>query len=118
MAVKEEVTSTFGRSAAYRYIRRSDKLPAYADLSGLGLDRIFCRVKIFNPTGCGTWWIASFDPNSMVAWGIAEIHTREVGTFSVEELLSFRGRFGLPLERDLHFKPATIGTLLHAGQIR
>jgi hypothetical protein len=52
----------------------------------------------------------------MVAWGAGEIHEREVGSFSVCELLEFRGRFGLPLERDLHYGPMPIAAVLGEGR--
>jgi len=48
----------------------------------------------------------------MIGWGVAEIHEREVGSFSLRELVGFRGRFGLPIERDLHYKPMTVAALL------
>jgi Protein of unknown function (DUF2958) len=107
-----EVTSTFQRRPAYRYIRRSDRLPTYGDLGDTPADSIIARVRLFNPTGAGTWWIAAYDPDTMVAWGAAEIHEREVGSFSMGELLEYRGRFGLPVERDLHYRPMTLAAVL------
>ena len=110
-----EVTSTFQRRPAYRYIRKTDKLPAYSRLSeadGHTFDNIVCKVRLFNPTGVGTWWIAAFDPESVIAWGVAELESREVGSFSMRELADFRGRFGLPVERDLGYRPETIANIL------
>ena len=75
-----------------RYIRRSDRLPTYADLGDKSFDSIIARVRLFNPTGAGTWWVAAYDPDTMVAWVAAEIHEREVGSFSVCELVEYRGR--------------------------
>jgi hypothetical protein len=66
-------------------------------------------VRLFNPTGIGTWWIAAYDPDTHIAWGVAELHERETGPFSMDELTEFRGRFGLSIERDLHYRPATSG---------
>lgn len=109
-----EVTSTFQRSAAYRYIRRTDALPTYAELGyDTPLSEIVCKVRLFNPTGIGTWWIAAFDPDTQIAWGVAELTDREVGSFSMDELTAFRdSRFGLPIERDLHYTPTTIEDLI------
>ena len=110
-----EITSTFQRRPAYRYIRKTDRLPTYDQLNeadGHTFETIVCSVKLFNPTGAGTWWIAAFDPDTEIAWGVAEIHCREIGSFSIRELAEFRGQFGLPIERDLHFGPATIADIL------
>jgi Protein of unknown function (DUF2958) len=71
-------------------------------------ERVLCKVRLFNPTGIGTWWVAAYDPDGHVAWGVAEIHEREIGSFSMDELTEYRGRFGLPIERDLGWKPRSL----------
>lgn len=94
-------TSTFQKRPAYRYIRKSDKLPvrnaAYRDQ--------VAKVKLFNPQGAGTWYIAEYDPETRIAYGLAVIQEAELGYFDMAELVEFRGRFGLPIERDLHWEP-------------
>jgi hypothetical protein len=111
----DEVTSTFQKRPAYRYIRRADKLPQYEDLPQD--DAIVCRVKLFNPSGAGTWWIASYDPDTGVAFGVADLGEREAGDFSVLELAELRVcPFGLPIERDLYYSPGRLVDLLAAGR--
>lgn len=105
-----EVRSTYQNKPAYRYIRTTDKLPARAR----GVESI-ARVRLFNPTGIGTWWLASYDPDERTAWGVAELHERECGAIWLPELIDFRGRFGLPIERDLHYTPVTIAAILAGG---
>lgn len=107
----KEVSSSFQERPCYRYIRNADNLPTYDGLSGT-YEEIVCRVKLFNPSGAGTWWIAAYDPDTCVAWGVAELFEREVGDFSMVELGELRGRFGLPIERDLYYKPKTVAELL------
>jgi DUF2958 family protein len=114
--VSGEVTSTFQRRPAYRYIRHADRLPTYAELADAGFDDIVCTVKLFNPTGAGTWWLAAYDCDTHIAWGVAEIVEREVGSFGMDELVAFRGLMGLPIERDLHYRPQTITALLEGGR--
>lgn len=92
--------STFQNKPAYRYIRASDKLPKIAPARDP-----LALVKLFNPTGCGTWYIAGYDPETRQAFGAASIHEFETGYIDLSELVGFRGRFGLPIERDLHWKP-------------
>jgi hypothetical protein len=63
-------------------------------------------AKFFNPTGAGTWYATEYDPKDKIFFGYASIfgdHNDEWGYFSLEELQSFRGRFGLGIERDLYF---------------
>jgi Protein of unknown function (DUF2958) len=108
-----EVTSSFQRRPAYRYIRRTDKLPTYDQLGETPASEIVAHVRLFNPTGIGTWWIASYDPDTRIAYGVAELHEWEAGSFGIDELVDFRGLFGLPLERDLHYQPVTLEQVLN-----
>lgn len=101
------VTSTFRKTPAYRYIRESDKIPVHATEA----DPV-ALVRLFNPTGAGTWWITAYDPETGICEGVAEIFEREAGDFSMSELVEFRGLMGLPIERDLHFKPKRVSEIL------
>jgi len=63
-------------------------------------------VKFFNPTGAGTWYATEYNPEEKTFFGFVSIfgdECYEMGYFSLEELESFKGRFGLGIERDLHF---------------
>ena len=42
-----------------------------------------CLVKLFNPCGAGTWWIAEKEKGGDLLYGIAEIFEREIGYFSL-----------------------------------
>lgn len=107
-----EVASTYQRRPAYRYLRATDRLPVSVP-DAASLDEITAKVRLFNPTGIGTWWIAAYDPETGVAWGVAELSgEREVGAIWMPELVEYRGRFGLPIERDLHYTPGTIAEIL------
>jgi hypothetical protein len=64
-------------------------------------------VKLFNPCGAATWLLTEIDPDDeTVAWGLCDLGMGfpEFGTVSLEELSAYRGRFGLGIERDLHFE--------------
>jgi len=100
----------FQDSDAYRYILESDELPSTDE--AWEQDDFVCKVKLFNPTGPGTWWIAGYDPDRRVAVGVAEIHEREAGDIWMPELVEFRGVMGLPLERDLYYEPKKLSELL------
>ena len=92
--------STFQNKPAYRYIRTSDHVPTENGTLAL--------IKLFNPTGAGTWYIAEYDPETRIAYGLAHIQEAELWSFSMEELVNYRGRFGLPLERDLWWQPCPL----------
>jgi hypothetical protein len=109
--------STFQRRPAYRYIRAADRLPTIAEISSRSLDLVMCTVKLFNPTGRETWYLAAYDPETRTAWGVADILCREAGPIDMSELVGFRGRFGLPIERDLWYSPRTATALLTKGEV-
>jgi hypothetical protein len=63
-------------------------------------------AKFFNPTGAGTWLASAYDPQDRMFFGYVSIFgdwNDEWGSFSLDELEEYRGRFGLGIERDLHF---------------
>lgn len=98
-------SSTFQKRPAYQYIRASDKLPTVANLRDDDLAE--ARVKLFDPTSAWTWYIAAYNPETRQAYGIVVGHEVEEGYVDMSELVAFRGGFGLPIERDLHYTPET-----------
>ena len=68
-------------------------------------------VKLFNPTGAGTWYLSELNPDTNVAFGICQIHEKEFGYVSLDELSEYKGTFGLGIERDLYFKPEKLEDL-------
>ncbi len=106
--------STFQKRPAYRYIRKSDNVPALGATSEE--DNPIARVKLFNPTGGQTWYIAEYDPETRTAYGIADGQAGfEYGYINMVELVDFRGRFSLPIERDLHWAPKPLSEIAWAA---
>ena len=95
--------STFQKRPCYRYIRESDKLSSI-DASREGMDPI-AKVKLFDPTGSWTWFIAGYDPETRRAYGRVLGFEDECGDFDMSELIDIRADFGLPIERDLYWEP-------------
>jgi len=63
-------------------------------------------AKFFDPCGGWTWYLMNQDPNDPnYLWGIVKGFEVEIGSFSLSELSSYRGKFGLGIERDLYFTP-------------
>ncbi|MGB6947092.1 MAG: DUF2958 domain-containing protein [Bryobacteraceae bacterium] len=64
-------------------------------------------VKLFTPDAGCTWLLTEIDPeNPDIAFGLCDLGMGypELGSVSLAELADVRGRLGLPIERDLHFK--------------
>jgi hypothetical protein len=52
-------------------------------------------------------------------FGLVDGFEMELGYFSLSEIKSVRGRLGLPVERDLHFKPQTLSEIKkHVRELR
>ena|SRR3990167_10010604 len=109
MTATDLEVNTFQKNPAYRYIRQTDNLPGV--LAGHKEDPPMARIKIFDPTGSWTWYIQSYDPETRIAFGLVDGFCVEYNSFSMKELCAVRGSFGLPLERDIHFKPCDIREL-------
>jgi hypothetical protein len=65
-------------------------------------------VKLFDPAGAATWIITEMMPDAPdILFGLCDLGMGypELGTVSLSELESIKGRFGLGIERDLHFRP-------------
>ncbi len=63
------------------------------------------QVKFFTPDCSWTWFVTEFDPDERRCFGLVIGHEAELGYFALEELEEVRGPMGLPIERDLYFKP-------------
>lgn len=65
-------------------------------------------VKLFTPDAGCTWLLTELDPDDPdIAFGLCDLGLGfpELGSVSITELESVRGKLGLPIERDLHFAP-------------
>jgi len=66
-------------------------------------------VKLFAPDAACTWLLSEIEPeNPDVAFGLCDLGMGcpELGSASLSEIGALRGKLGLPVERDLHFKAA------------
>ena len=63
------------------------------------------KVKFFNAGGHGTWYATEYDADSKMFFGWVDLGSPELGYFSLAELQSYSGPFGLGIERDMYFEP-------------
>ena len=85
------------------------QLPGLYENEDLGLAAL-ARVKFFTPDSNWTWYASEFD-GEYIFFGLVIGHVAELGYFSLTELETIRGPFGLPIERDLHFNPKPLQEL-------
>lgn len=86
-----------------------ERLLANGRLSAAGEDLDpLPAVKLFTPDANATWLLTELDPDDPgIGFGLCDLGlgSPELGYVSLAELASIRGRFGLPIERDEHFRP-------------
>src|SRR5262252_1732212 len=64
-------------------------------------------VKLFTPDAACTWLLTEIDPEDAdIAFGLCDLGMGcpELGSVRISEIAAIRGRLGLPVERDLHFR--------------
>lgn len=72
-------------------------------------------AKFFNPAGSGTWYATEYDPKDKMFFGYVSIFgdwNDEWGYFSLRELESFVGPFGIGIERDLYWTEQKSSTVI------
>ncbi len=85
------------------------QLPALYSQDGKGGEAV-AYVKYFTPSAQWTWYGCEYDGQDTF-FGLVEGHEKELGYFILSELESVRGPMGLPVERDLHFKPTKLSEI-------
>lgn len=69
-----------------------------------------CQVKFFYPDFSWSWYAIEFDGDDLF-FGLVDGFERELGYFRLSELLENRGKLGLEIERDCHFRPTPLSKL-------
>ncbi len=72
-------------------------------------------ARFFNPAGAGHWYATEYDPKEEIFFGYVSIfgdHNDEWGSFSLEELTDFTGKFGSKIERDLFSRQEPISKVI------
>lgn len=77
-------------------------------------------AKFFNPNGAGTWYATEYEPEERIFFGYVSIFgdwNDEWGSFSLDELQSYRGKLGLGIERDLYFDEKRISEVVPSAKL-
>ena len=86
-----------------------DRIPLLYAQDGKG-GRAIVYAKYFTPDSNWTFWAAEYDGQDTF-FGLVDGHEKELGYFSLAELEELTGPMGLPVERDLYFKPTTLAKI-------
>jgi hypothetical protein len=99
------------KTEAHTYIPEDVELPKMYSTENVSLQDKVLHIKLFTPDSNWTWYIAEYDPKTKIAFGYVRGFEAEWGDFSLEEIAEVRGALGLPIERDLYFKPTKFSEL-------
>jgi len=91
-----------------------ERLPELYSGEDKGLDAL-AQVKFFTPDSNWTWFASEFDGEDSF-FGLVVGFEIELGYFSLSELQSVRGTWGLAIERDLYYEPKTLRELQEMHQ--
>lgn len=94
--------------------RKFKKYPLYSQ-EGKG-DEAEVVVKFFTPDANATWLITEGEQTDDGDWeffGLCHVFEWEWGYIRLSELKRVRGKYGLPVERDLYASGQTIKELKH-----
>lgn len=100
-----------------------DKLPALGSQEN-EVDPVV-YIKYFDPTGSWTWYATEGEEidDDFLFFGYVLGHEAELGYFTLGQLKSSKkglnGLMGLPIERDLYFKPCMLSEIksIHQAQV-
>ena len=103
-------------------LRKSDRkaLPGMNETEGELQDKT-AVLKFFTPDANYTFFAIEFDPETEEFFGYVYAGfgpgTGEYTYFTLDQLKTQRGRFGLPIERDKWFRPMTMEKALETERI-
>lgn len=88
------------------------RIPGLYETEETPLEEKTVHVKFFTPWSNWTWYATEYDPKEGLFFGLVEGFEKEWGYFSLAELESVTGPFGLKIERDRHFGPKKVSEVL------
>jgi hypothetical protein len=110
LTLKQKKAATRGMKLLTKELR--DKLPPLYSQESKG-GKAVCYLKLFTPDSQFSWYITEGSPIKdengrevdFHMFGLVDGHCKELGYVSLKELQSVKGPLGLPVERDMYFKP-------------
>ena len=92
-------------------------IPAlYANESVEDYNSVLAHAKLFSPYTGWRWYVTELDPETGLCFGLVQGYETELGYFDLTELAEATVFGGVPaVERDLHWKPRTLGAIRKAS---
>ena len=92
------------------------RLPILGETSATPLKDKIALVKFFDPCGAYTFWIVEGEEEDgdTTLWGyvtFGDPDCAEFGYSSLNEISAVKNRFGLGIERDLHWSPRKLSEI-------
>jgi len=97
------------------------KLPPLYSTENVPTENKVAVCKFFDPTGRYTYYVVEGSPEGedfiFFGYCVSPLgpDCDEWGNASLSEIASVKGRFGLGIERDLHFTPTKVSELIKEG---
>ena len=90
-----------------------EKIPALGTSENVeDVDDVVAHVKLFSPYTSWTWYIAEWEAETGLCFGLVEGFETEWGYFGLTELAEAKVFRGVPaIERDLYWEPKSIGEI-------
>ena len=90
-----------------------DTIPAlYAHENVKDYDSVLASAKLFSPYSNWTWFITEWEAETGTCFGLVQGFETELGYFELTELAEVTVLGGVPaVERDLYWKPMTLGEI-------
>ncbi|MHC4116691.1 MAG: DUF2958 domain-containing protein [Planctomycetota bacterium] len=123
VCISSETVTTAKKRAANNRVRGMkllpckirERLPRLGEQDGKG-GKAVAYAKCFTPSSSWSWYITEGspvrnkdnEPVDYILFGLVEGQCKELGYFRLSELESVNGPMGLPIERDLYWKPKTL----------
>lgn len=87
-----------------------ERLPGLYETEDLPEEETTVHAKFFTPDSNWTWYVIEYGGDGY-CFGLVKGQYTELGYFHLQELEEARGPLGLPIERDLYFKPLSLAEL-------
>ena len=115
VAAKKRATNNRIRGMKLLPCKIRERLPKLGEQDGKG-GKAVAYAKCFTPSSSWSWYITEGspvrnkdnEPVDYILFGLVEGQCKELGYFRLSELESVRGPMGLPIERDLYWRPRTL----------
>lgn len=87
-----------------------ENIPKLYETEDVEIEDKIIHAKLFTPWTSWTWYVIEFDGENQ-CFGFVKGLDAEFGYFSLRELESIEGPFGLKVERDIYFEPMVVGDM-------